>query len=72
MVWKLAFAVLGSKGTEMPICWPGLAEGAVATAAAPLVARTSLAGRIVKWRTRSVPRMLPALSLIAEPLTVSW
>ena len=63
-VAKRALAVAGSNGTAMPICWPGLADGAVVTSGMPLAARTSLAGRIVKWRTMSAASTLPTRSAI--------
>ena len=49
VTWKVARASAGLNGTAMPICWPGLADGAVVISGTPDVACTSLAARMVKW-----------------------
>ena len=50
----------------MPICCPGLAEGAVGISGTPLSARTSLAGRMLKLRTIGPASALPARSAMID------
>ena len=72
MVAKLMRAVAGSNGTAMPICWPGLAEGAWAISGVPWAALTSLAGRMVKLRRIGVASGLPLESAIAVGSMRNW